>query len=493
MEARGLQPDFPADVVAEMRSITRPASEPGLPDLRSLLWCSIDNDDSRDLDQLTVARTGADGALSILVAIADVDALVKRGSAVDRHAETNTTSVYTAAAIFPMLPLALSTDLSSLGEDQDRLAIVIEMKMNAGGEVSASTIYRALVRNHAKLAYNAVASWLDGTGPAPERVSAVTGLAEQLRSQDRAAQAMKALRHREGALTLQTLEARPVFDGDALVDLRAEAANRAKELIEEFMIAANGVTARYLEAKGFASLRRVLRSPQRWERIMNLAAGLGGQLPAAPDARALEAFLVYRRSADPQGFADLSVSVIKLLGRGEYAADLPGGSVAGHFGLAVGDYTHSTAPNRRFPDIITQRQLKAALVDQPPPYAGDELTRLAAHCTLQEDNAAKVERRVRKSAAALLLSSRIGATFDAIVTGASDKGTWVRISQPAAEGRVTRHQEGLDVGDHVRVRLVHTDVERGFVDFEAIDRASSDKTGGRAGGHDAGPRRRDRT
>jgi len=484
MEARGLQPDFPADVVAEMRSITRPAVEAGLPDLRGLPWCSIDNDDSRDLDQLTVARTGADGQVSILVAIADVDALVKRGSALDHHAETNTTSVYTAAAVFPMLPLELSTDLTSLGEDQDRLAMVIDMQMSADGQVSGSNIYRAQVRNHAKLAYNAVAAWLDGTGPAPGRIASVTGLDEQLRIQDRAAQAMKALRHQQGALSLQTMEARPVFDGDALVDLRAEAANRAKELIEEFMIAANGVTARYLEAKGFASLRRVLRSPERWERIVSLAAGLGERLPATPDARALEAFLVKRRGADPQGFADLSVSVIKLLGRGEYAADLPGGSVPGHFGLAVGDYTHSTAPNRRFPDVITQRQLKAALAGQSAPYGGDELTRLAAHCTLQEDNAAKVERQVRKSAAALLLSSRIGATFDAIVTGASDKGTWVRIGQPAAEGRVTRHQEGLDVGDRVRVRLVHTDVEHGFVDFEAMDR-----TGGKAGGQDAGGHR----
>jgi exoribonuclease-2 len=331
--------------------------------------------------------------------------------------------------------------------------------------VTESEVYRAAVLNRAKLAYNSVAAWLDGTGPVPPRVAAVPGLDEQIRLQDRLAQAMKGLRHRHGALSLETVEARPVFEGDVVADLRPDTKNRAKELIEELMVAANGVTAQYLERKGFPSLRRVLRSPARWDRIVALAAGLGERLPPTPSALALEEFLTRRKDSDPERFPDVSLSVVKLLGPGEYAVELPGQPTPGHFGLAVNDYTHSTAPNRRFPDLVTQRLLKAALRGQPMPYDKDELLALAGHCTQQADNANKVERQVRKSAAALLLASRIGDRFDAIVTGASPKGTWVRISRPSAEGRVVRGFEGLDVGDHVRVELVRTDVERGFVDF----------------------------
>ncbi len=468
---RGLLPDFSARVCAEIDAITGAASDttPSVKDTRSLLWASIDNDDSLDLDQLSVAVPMAGGAARILVAVADVDAIVKEGFAIDGHARSNTTSVYTAAEIFPMLPEKLSTDLTSLAEGKERLAIVVDMTVNAEGLVGESDIYRAVVANRAKLAYNSVAAWLDGTAPAPPRVSAVPGLDRQIRIQDRIAQAMKRFRHQNGALSLETVEARPVFDGDALVDLRADRKNRATELIEDFMIGANGVTARYLERKGFPSLRRVLRSPERWERIVELAKALGERLPSLADARALEEFLEKRRLADPASFPDLSLSVVKLLGRGEYMLEVPGQKAKGHFGLAVKDYTHSTAPNRRFPDLVTQRLLKAALAERPVPYSNDDLAELARHCTEQEDNATKVERQVRKSAAALLLQSRIGERFDAIVTGASPKGTWVRIVDPAAEGKVVEGYRGLDVGERVRVKLVDTDVERGFVDFARIE------------------------
>ena len=470
MLQRGLLPDFSPAVLAETNQITHAAAASGaaIRDLRGLLWASIDNDESRDLDQLSVAEPMAGGAVKILVAIADVDALVKKDSAIDGHARTNTTSVYTAAEIFPMLPEKLSTDLTSLGEGQERLAIVMEMAIATDGTVTASDIYPAVVLNYAKLAYNAVAAWLEGAAPAPPKLAAVPGLDQQLRIQDQAAQALKRVRHAHGALRLETLEVRAVFDNGALADLLPDEKNRAKELIEDFMIAANGVTANYLEKKGLPSLRRVLRTPQRWDRIVALAAESGEQLPLMPDAAALDAFLTKRRQVDPARFPDVSLSVVKLLGSGEYALEVPGRPSAGHFGLAVKDYTHSTAPNRRFPDLIAQRLLKAALTGQPSPYTNDELTTLARHCTDQEDNAAKVERQVRKSAAALLLASRIGARFDAIVTGASDKGTWVRISGPTAEGRVIRRFEGLDVGDRVRVELVHTDVARGFIDFAAV-------------------------
>ena len=470
MRERGLEPDFSPTVLAETGAITKPAEDrdPAIRDLRGLLWASIDNDDSRDLDQLSVAEPAGGDAVTILVAVADVDAVVGKGSAIDGHAQTNTTSVYTAAEVFPMLPEKLSTDLTSLGEGGERLAVVVEMTVGADGAATGGDVYRARVVNQAKLAYDAVAAWLDGAAPAPPRVAAVPGLDAQLRLQDRVAQAMKALRHHRGALSLETLEPRAVFDGDVLTDLRPDEANRARELIEDFMIAANGVTAKFLEARGFPALRRVLRAPERWERIVALAADLGERLPGAPNARALEAFLAARRRADPARFPDLSLSVVKLLGSGEYVLDPPGGAPHGHFGLAVRDYTHATAPNRRFPDLITQRLLKAALATQPAPYTDAELAALARHCTEAEDNAAKVERQVRKSAAALLLASRIGERFDAIVTGAGDKGTWVRVLKPPVEGKVVRGVEGLDVADRVRVELVRTDVERGFIDFARV-------------------------
>jgi exoribonuclease-2 len=467
MTERGLLPDFSEEAKAQAEALTKPAAETGsaIRDLSGLLWASIDNDDSRDLDQLSVAEPLTSGTVKILVAVADVDALVQKGSAIDDHARTNTTSVYTAAQIFPMLPEKLSTDLTSLNEGEKRLALVVEMAVGADGAVVESAVYRAVVLNRAKLAYNAVAAWLDGAAPPPPKLAAVRGLPELLRLQDRTAQAMKQRRHQQGALSLETIQTRALFNGDVIADLLPDEKNRAKELIEDFMIAANGVTSKYLEAKGMPSLRRILRTPERWDRIVALAATLGDRLPSAADSGALEEFLLRRQRADALRFPDLALSVVKLLGSGEYAVQRPGQTPDGHFGLAVRDYTHSTAPNRRFPDLITQRLLKAALAERPAAYGDGELDALARHCTEQEDNATKVERQVRKSAAALLLAPRIGERFDALVTGASPKGTWVRILRPAVEGRLVRGVEGLDVGDHVEVELVATDVERGFIDF----------------------------
>jgi VacB/RNase II family 3'-5' exoribonuclease len=466
MQQRGLEPDVPPAALAQLRGITAPAAAgAGLRDLRSLLWCSIDNDDSRDLDQLSVSETQPGGATRILVAVADVDATVALGSPLDAHASANTTSVYTAAQIFPMLPERLSTDLTSLAAGQERPSLVIDMTVTAAGTLSASDVYQASVVNRAKLAYNSVAAWLDGKGPIPPAVAAVAGMEAQLRTQDRVAQALKAVSKAQGALGLTTLEAQAFYEGGKLLDLRPDEDNRAKELIEYFMIAANGVVARFLEAKRSSSLRRVLRVPERWDRIVALAASFGGSLPPAPDARALSAFLVSCQQKAPQRFPDLSLAVVKLLGAGEYVLKRPGEPAEGHFGLAVDDYTHATAPNRRFPDLISQRLVKAALAGRPAPYDDATLRTLAAHCTTQEGNAAKVERQVAKSAAAMLLAPHVGEKFDALVTGTGDSGTFVRIAHPLAEGKLLKGYQSLDVGDAVRVELTHTDIDRGFIDF----------------------------
>jgi len=465
MIEKGLEPGFSRDALDELDHIRGPAPvDRGVPDWRDRLWVSIDNDDSRDLDQLTYAEPLSGGATRIFAAIADVDALVAKGTAIDGHARTNTTSVYTAAEIFPMLPEKLSTGFTSLNEGEDRMAVVATMTVEKDGSLGECTLQRAAVRNHAKLAYDSVSVGLEG-GEFPEKAVRVEGVVAQLRLQDAAAQLLRGRREEEGALDLETIEPRAVFDGDALVDLTVQPKNRARELIEDFMIAANGATARFLAGKGLASLRRVVRSPERWQKIVAVAAEHGERLPPEPDSRALEAFLRKRRKADPLRFPDLSLVIVKLMGAGEYVVERPGQTPIGHFGLAVRDYTHSTAPNRRFPDLITQRLVKAALAGEPPAYDAGELGTLATHCTEQEDDADKVERLVRKSAAALLLEQRIGQRFEAVVTGASEKGTWVRIFQPPAEGKLVHGWEGLEVGDKLRVKLISTDVERGFIDF----------------------------
>jgi VacB/RNase II family 3'-5' exoribonuclease len=477
MLERGLLPDFSATALAELGKLQSPAMKKGAPagmehrirDMQDLLWASIDNDDSYDLDQLTVAEAMPAEKVKILVAIADVDAVIKNDSALDQHARHNTTSVYTVAETFPMLPEEISTDITSLNFNVERLALIIEMVIGADGSLQDSDIYHAWVRNHAKLAYNSLADWLVGNGDIPASVAAVKGMDENLRLQDQVTQKMKNFRHVHGALTLETIEAKPVFDGDQIRALEIEEKNRAKEIIEDLMIAANGVTARYLSASKFPSIRRVVRTPKRWERIVEVANEHGSKLPGKPDSKALEQFLIKEKAADPLRFPDLSLAVIKLLGNGEYIAELPEGNAPGHFGLAVKDYAHSTAPNRRYPDLLTQRLLKAALVDKPVPCRIEQLDVLAAHCTAAEDAATKVERQVEKSAAALLLESRIGEQFDAIVTGASEKGTWVRLLSLPVEGKLVHGFDGIDVGDRMRVQLIDTNVERGFIDFKKVN------------------------
>ncbi|HEV8254685.1 MAG TPA: RNB domain-containing ribonuclease [Vicinamibacteria bacterium] len=467
MVERGLEPDFPPEAVRQVDALRGPAEErdQSVEDLRGLPWFSVDNEDSRDLDQLTAAESLAGGAVRVRVAVADVDALVAVATPVDAHARRNTTSVYTAGGIFPMLPEKLSTDLTSLNEAEDRLAVVISYVVDRDGAMAAPAVGRARVRNHARLSYPSVGAWLEGQAPPPEPLRAVAGLDAQVRLQDEAAQRLRGRRHEQGALELETLEPRAVVSGSQLTDLRAEEKNRAQELIEDLMIAANGSAAQFLAARSFPSLRRVVREPKRWPRIVALAASSGETLPDEPNAVALETFLLKRRKADPLRFPDLSLAVVKLLGRGEYVVERPGGESTGHFGLAARDYLHATAPNRRYPDLITHRLLKSALAGTAPAYAIDELSALAAHCTAQEDAAEKVERQVRKSAGALLLSRRVGQRFDAIVTGSSAKGTWVRVLRPPVEGKVVRGEEGLDVGDKVAVQLVDVDVERGYIDF----------------------------
>ncbi len=470
MRERGLDPDFSPAVLAQVAALKASATttEEPVRDLRSLLWCSIDNDDSRDLDQLSVAEELPGGDVKIFIAVADVDAAVHKGSAVDTHAAQNTTSVYTPAVIFPMLPERLSTDLTSLADQQDRLSVVVEFVAAEDGTLKSSDVYGAQVRNRSKLAYNAVGAWLAGDGPLPPAAAAVPGMDEQLRIQDRVAQALNARRDEHGALEFATIEVEPVFDGDTLHEMRPETLNRAKALIANLMIAVNGVGARFLDAQRFPSLRRVVRSPERWDRIRSLASETGDTLPADADSVALAGYLAKRKAADPEAFADLSKTIIKLLGRGEYVVDPPGQEAPGHFGLAVKDYTHSTAPNRRYPDLITQRLVKAALAKHPCPYSLAELGQLATHCTQQEDAANKVERQVQKSAAAMVMQNRVGETFDAIVTGASNKGTYVRVGAPPTEGKLMTGTAGLDVADRLRVRLKHVDIDRGFIDFERV-------------------------
>ncbi len=468
MAERGLEPEFSRAVDRQLAGIGGPGrdSASGIRDLRPLLWCSIDNDDSLDLDQLTACEPLPSGAIRLWVAIADVDALVKPGTPIDEHALTNTTSVYTSARIFPMLPERLCTDLTSLNPGQDRLAVVTEMVFNPDVSLAGSTVYRARVHNRAQLAYDAVSAWLDRDGELPPAAAAVPGMDAQLFAQDALAQQLRARRQAQGSLDLETLQPRALFEGERVVDIRQQPRNRARQLIEEVMIATNGCTARYLAGQGAAALRRVVRSPERWLRIVGVAKDCGDVLPDEPDGQALEAFLARQRRKDPLRFPDLSLVIVKLMGRGEYVVEVPGADPIGHFGLAVRDYTHSTAPNRRYPDLVTLRLLKAALSGQPQPYSNAELDELARHCTRQEDAAQKVERQLRKSEAALLLERRLGERFDALVTGAGPDGTWVRILTPPAEGKLVGGHGGLRVGDALRVKLVATDVERGFIDFE---------------------------
>ena len=477
----GLAPYFSAESLAELAAIQGPAqdSSPDIHDLRDALWCSIDDDDSLDLDQVSVCQPVTSG-WKVLVAIADVDALVTKGCAIDLQAQRNTTSVYTAAKVFPMLPERLSTDLTSLGVQQDRLAMVTEMTVDEGGEVTAFRVFRALVRNQAKLAYDSLAVWLEGEGTLPPAAQAVSGMDLQLRSQDAAAQALRKRRTAHGALEFETFQPRAEVEGDEVVGIRQQEHNRARQLIEEFMVATNICTAQFLERRGGMSMRRVVRSPERWARVVQVAKKYGEALPAEPASKALEEFLERRRKADPLRFPDLSLTIVQLMGAGEYVVEAvqPGVPVDhsktvaiedyGHFGLAVRDYAHSTAPNRRYPDLISHRLVKAMLTGQTCPYSVDELQTLADHCNQQESAARKVERSLRKSEAALYLHDKVGQVFDAIVTGNNKRGTWIRTLVPPVQGKLEGAAPEVDVGDKLRVRLHSTDVAQGHINFQPV-------------------------
>ena len=467
MQQRGFEPDFPAAVQQQLADLRahppQVASGKDVRDLRDLLWSSIDNDTSRDLDQIEVADSQPNGDVKVMVGIADVDAFVPKLTAIDQHAARETTTVYAGVRNFPMLPEELSTGKTSLLENQDCLSVVIEFVVDSTGHVTSTNVYRALVRNHAQLQYNSVGAWLEGTAAAPPKVAASSDLQGQLRLQDEVAQKLKNQRFENGALSLQTDELRPLILNDQVVDMQKQQKNHATELIEDFMIAANGVVARMLEK--VSSLRRIVKQPERWDRIVQLAATHSDKLPPDPDSKALNDFLLKRKAADPDHFADLSLAVIKLIGPGEYVLERAGEPSQGHFGLAVQDYTHSTAPNRRFPDMVTQRLIKAMLASLPNPYSDDELTAIADHCTEREDATRKVEREMSKRLAAVALQNRIGATFDAIITGVTPKGTFVRALQPHVDGLLAQGAQGLDVGDKLRVKLIRTDVQHGFIDF----------------------------
>jgi len=467
MVSRGLVPEFPPAVQQQVSALKGPAEESGdhIRDLTALLWCSIDNDDSLDLDQLTAIEALHQGQMRLYVAIADVDAWVQKDSPIDAHARTNTTSVYTSARVFPMLPERLCTDLTSLNPDEDRMALVNEMVFSKDAVLMRSVLYRARVRNKAKLAYDAVSAWIEAAGDLPRPARDVRGMDTQLRLQDQLAQKLRVLRRAEGALEFETFQPKALFEEDRITDIRQQVQNRARQLIEEFMIATNGCTARFLAAQGQASLRRVVQSPERWLRIVQVALDYGTALPHQPDGPALEAFLAEQHRKDPLRFPDLSLVIVKLMGSGQYVVQQGNSPQIGHFGLAIRDYMHSTAPNRRFPDLITLRLIKAVLAGTAPPYTVTELADLAAHCTTQEDAAQKVERQVRKSEAALLLHAFIGRHFEGVVTGTGDKGTWVRIFHPPAEGRLTGAFAPCRVGQTVKVQLISTSVERGFIDF----------------------------
>ncbi len=459
MVEKGFIPNFPPSAIEELSKIQGTLLDFPLRDLRSLLWVSIDNDDSLDLDQLTYAEED-----KIYVAVADVDSLVKKGSALDQYAGHNTTSVYTPTKIFPMFPAKLSNNLTSLNEKCDRSAIVIEMKVDEKGAFSLIDVYSALVRNQAKLTYNGVAAFLDLRTPL-SNPAVNEAIKQQLRLQDSLAQKMHAYRIEQGALSFKTIEMVPIIKDGMVVGLVEAPYNRAHAIIEQFMIAANSSMTHYLNENNMPALRRIVRKPKRWDRIVALAKEYGEMLPSSPDAKALEQFLLKQMKKDPLHYPDLSLLMIKLIGRGEYVLARPKERALGHFDLALREYAHTTAPNRRYPDLIMQRLLKSHFNQEKLPYTMKALAAIAQRCTEKEDDAAKVERRMRKSAAALLLSQYIGTRYKAVVTGASAKGTWVRVLAPPIEGKLIKGFKGLDVGDKVEVKLVDVNVTKGYIDF----------------------------
>ena len=468
MKKYGFEPRFPDSVIEEVKTMhawTFPSSGTNSKDLRKLLWSSIDNYDSMDLDQMEFCEHGQDGEIQVKVAIADVDLYVRKQSRTDKHAAYNGTSVYTGIETFPMFPDKLSKGISSLLPGQDKLAIVIEYTVLFNGEVRPGEIYRAIVSNKAKLIYEEVGDWLEGGGVIPKTVGEVPGLEEQIRLQCEATRRLKRKRIEQGALDLETIEANAIVEGNLVKDLVVQKKNMARSVIEEFMVAANGTTVNFLGKAGIPMIQRVVRTPRYWDEIVVVAATYGEKLPPGPDSKALSVFLNQRKEVDPEHFPDLSLTIVKLIGPGEYMTLEPGEPPYGHFGLAVTDYTHGTAPNRRYVDLIIQRLLKSVIDNVPSPYSLEELIEHSTWLSGREKGSKKVERFMRKAAAAVLLQDMIGEFFDALVTGASEKGTYVRLITPPAEGRIVQGEQGLRVGQKIRIRLVKTDPYNGFIDF----------------------------
>jgi exoribonuclease R len=490
----GFKPEFGRDVQEQVSEIERDIAHWGdaksAADLRGLGWSSIDNDTSKDLDQIEVAERVPTG-IRLHIAIGDVAAAVEKGSPIDEHAQNQTQTIYTAVKNFPMLPLELSAGLTSLNENEDRLAILMSFTVASNGELLDETVSRSWVRNRAQLAYSRVGPWLDAGGNDPKNVVNLRSdsarehdsdeaastrmdgdrnlradwLAEQLKLQDEATEALHRTRIAAGALDFHKAEAEPVLMDGHIASVHEVTQNRAMHLIEDLMVAANGVMARALRKGGRSGLQRVVKTPERWNRIVALAQRTGRTLPEQPDSVELNKFLQAQRESDPDHYPDLAVAVIKLMGPGEYMLMRADDDPTGHFGLAARDYTHSTAPNRRFPDLVTQRILHAMMDDAPPPYTDGELAAIAQHCNEADKALRKIERRMQKRVAAVAMSGHVGEDFKAVVTGSSDKGVYARVIEPPFEGRVVEGEYGLDVGDVVRVKLIHTDPARAFIDL----------------------------
>ncbi len=465
-------PEFPPQVLSFVNSLDEQkiiaSAKSSVRDLRASLWSSIDDAASLDLDQVEYAEKLPNGDIRLLVGVADVDEFVPKDSIIDRFAVKNTVSIYTASRVFPLLPEQLSTDLTSLREASDRLAVVIELIVSADGDVRTSDVFRALLRNHAKLSYEQIGAWLDGKSATPESVLRISGMEAQIRLQYETAVRLLDFRKQKGALDFETVEAKPFITNGEITDLGIEQSNAARDIIENFMIAANVEMAEFLEKRNVSSLRRVVRNPQRWNRIVEVARSFGENLPENPDSLALAEFLARRKIADPTNYPDVSLSIIKLLGAGEYVGQKAGEDAGGHFGLAVPDYTHSTAPNRRYTDLIVQRLVKATLAGKPEPYSFEELDRIAAHCNERETASRRVERQIRKTVAASVMAPRVGEIFDAIVTGINQSGTFARVLHPPVDGRIVENEANLQIGEKIRVRLTATDARRGFIDLARV-------------------------
>lgn len=470
MVENGFQTNFPSRVLEELESLKDKTItlDESIRDLRGLLWSSIDNDSSKDLDQIEFAKQLPNGNIRLLIGIADVDTYVKKDSAIDEFAKNQTVSVYTETMILPMLPPQISEDLTSLLPDVDRLAIVIEMVITKSGEVPEHSIYRAFTRNYAKLTYEEVGNWLDNDGDEPSEFLRIEGLREQILLQQKAAKHLLEFRRKRGSLEFESVESVPVFVGEKAKDLQITKTNSARKIIENFMVAANVEMAEFLDEHNLTSIRRVVKTPARWERIREVAAKYGKSLPVEPDSTSLSEFLAERKAANPEQFPDLSLSIVKLIGAGEYVIQKPHEEAEGHFGLAVRDYTHSTAPNRRYPDLIVQRMVKSVLKGESCPYTDEELAEIAKRCNDRESAARKVERKMRKVIAASIMQDKIGEIFEAIVTGITASGTFARILRPPVDGRIVRNEEGLQVGEKIKVKLLGADIHKGFIDFEFL-------------------------